>query len=76
MFLAGSVQLEVRLMPASHYFEVSGNENLTVSGKSKKCECSVLLKSIMYAHLVILTLATVPIREDFPPRKHCSEELP
>ncbi|KAM9537489.1 fatty acid synthase [Guaruba guarouba] len=29
----GSVQLEVRLMPASHYFEVSGNENLTVSGK-------------------------------------------
>ncbi|KFQ45994.1 Fatty acid synthase [Nestor notabilis] len=29
----GSVQLEVRLMPASHYFEVSGNGNLTVSGK-------------------------------------------
>ncbi|KFU85956.1 Fatty acid synthase [Chaetura pelagica] len=29
----GSVQLEVRLMPASHCFEVSGNGNLAVSGK-------------------------------------------
>ncbi|NXX35212.1 FAS synthase, partial [Nicator chloris] len=29
----GSVQLEVRLMPASHLFEVSGNGNLAVSGK-------------------------------------------
>ncbi|KAM9371273.1 fatty acid synthase [Phaethornis superciliosus] len=29
----GSVQLEVRLMPASHGFEVSGNGNLAVSGK-------------------------------------------
>uniref|UniRef100_A0A8C0C432 Fatty acid synthase n=1 Tax=Buteo japonicus TaxID=224669 RepID=A0A8C0C432_9AVES len=28
----GSVQLEVRLMPASHCFEVSGNGNLAVSG--------------------------------------------
>lgn len=33
MFLAGSVQLEVRIMPASHCFEVSGNGNLAVSGK-------------------------------------------
>lgn len=33
MLLAGSVQLEVRLMPASHCFEVSGNGNLAVSGK-------------------------------------------
>lgn len=31
--VAGSVQLEVRLMPASHSFEVSGNGNLSVSGK-------------------------------------------
>ncbi|NXL79375.1 FAS synthase, partial [Leptocoma aspasia] len=29
----GPVQLEVRLMPASHCFEVSGNGNLAVSGK-------------------------------------------
>ncbi|NWT56328.1 FAS synthase, partial [Erythrocercus mccallii] len=29
----GSVQLEVKLMPASHFFEVSGNGNLAVSGK-------------------------------------------
>ncbi|XP_066056968.1 fatty acid synthase [Chamaea fasciata] len=29
----GSVQLEVRLMPVSHFFEVSGNGNLAVSGK-------------------------------------------
>ncbi|NXK65451.1 FAS synthase, partial [Sylvietta virens] len=29
----GSVQLEVRLMPASRFFEVSGNGNLAVSGK-------------------------------------------
>ncbi|XP_019359228.1 PREDICTED: fatty acid synthase isoform X1 [Gavialis gangeticus] len=29
----GSVQLEVRLMPASHSFEVSENGNLSVSGK-------------------------------------------
>uniref|UniRef100_A0A8C6ZHS1 Fatty acid synthase n=1 Tax=Nothoprocta perdicaria TaxID=30464 RepID=A0A8C6ZHS1_NOTPE len=29
----GSTQLEVRLMPASHCFEVSGNGNLAVSGK-------------------------------------------
>ncbi|XP_044275877.1 fatty acid synthase [Varanus komodoensis] len=29
----GSVQLEVRLMPASQLFEVSGNGNLAVSGK-------------------------------------------
>ncbi|XP_035198499.1 fatty acid synthase [Oxyura jamaicensis] len=29
----GSVQLEVRIMPASHRFEVSGNGNLAVSGK-------------------------------------------
>ncbi|NXE39642.1 FAS synthase, partial [Ptilorrhoa leucosticta] len=29
----GSVQLEVRLMPASRWFEVSGNGNLSVSGK-------------------------------------------
>ncbi|NWR76452.1 FAS synthase, partial [Centropus unirufus] len=29
----GSVQLEVRLMPASRWFEVSGNGNLVVSGK-------------------------------------------
>lgn len=33
MFLTGSVQLEVRLMPASHCFEVSGNGNLAVSGE-------------------------------------------
>ncbi|NXA42880.1 FAS synthase, partial [Eudromia elegans] len=33
----GSTQLEVRLMPASHCFEVSGNGNLAVSGKSVKC---------------------------------------
>ena len=33
IFLVGSVQLEVRLMPASHCFEVSGNGNLAVSGK-------------------------------------------
>lgn len=33
MFLAGSTQLEVRIMPASHSFEVSGNGNLAVSGK-------------------------------------------
>uniref|UniRef100_A0A8C4V073 Fatty acid synthase n=1 Tax=Falco tinnunculus TaxID=100819 RepID=A0A8C4V073_FALTI len=32
----GSIQLEVRLMPASHCFEVSGNGNLAVSGKRKK----------------------------------------
>lgn len=31
--LAGSVQLEVRLMPGSQSFEVSGNGNLAVSGK-------------------------------------------
>ncbi|KAJ0060389.1 hypothetical protein NL108_010160, partial [Boleophthalmus pectinirostris] len=31
----GSVQLEVRLMPATHSFEVSENGNLTVSGKVK-----------------------------------------
>uniref|UniRef100_A0A8C3MLL2 Fatty acid synthase n=1 Tax=Geospiza parvula TaxID=87175 RepID=A0A8C3MLL2_GEOPR len=43
----GSVQLEVRLMPASRCFEVSGNGNLAVSGK-----------------------------EDFAPRKHCSEQFP
>ncbi|TRZ14389.1 hypothetical protein HGM15179_012680 [Zosterops borbonicus] len=29
----GAVQLEVRLMPVSHMFEVSGNGNLAVSGK-------------------------------------------
>ncbi|NXR52975.1 FAS synthase, partial [Hippolais icterina] len=29
----GSVQLEVKLMPASRFFEVSGNGNLAVSGK-------------------------------------------
>lgn len=33
MFLVGAVQLEVRLMPVSHMFEVSGNGNLAVSGK-------------------------------------------
>uniref|UniRef100_A0A8B9P5E4 Fatty acid synthase n=1 Tax=Apteryx owenii TaxID=8824 RepID=A0A8B9P5E4_APTOW len=35
----GSTQLEVRLMPASHCFEVSGNGNLAVSGKRVKCLC-------------------------------------
>lgn len=39
MFLVGSVQLEVKLMPASHFFEVSGNGNLAVSGKLRKCKC-------------------------------------
>uniref|UniRef100_A0A8C4V016 Fatty acid synthase n=1 Tax=Falco tinnunculus TaxID=100819 RepID=A0A8C4V016_FALTI len=34
----GSIQLEVRLMPASHCFEVSGNGNLAVSGKRKNTD--------------------------------------
>lgn len=32
--LSGSVQLEVRLMPATNKFEVSENGNLAVSGKT------------------------------------------
>uniref|UniRef100_A0A8B9PA86 Fatty acid synthase n=1 Tax=Apteryx owenii TaxID=8824 RepID=A0A8B9PA86_APTOW len=36
----GSTQLEVRLMPASHCFEVSGNGNLAVSGKRVKLDMS------------------------------------
>ncbi|NWX15444.1 FAS synthase, partial [Aegotheles bennettii] len=38
----GSVQLEVRLMPASHCFEVSGNGNLAVSGKISLLENTAL----------------------------------
>uniref|UniRef100_A0A8C0FTT8 Fatty acid synthase n=1 Tax=Bubo bubo TaxID=30461 RepID=A0A8C0FTT8_BUBBB len=38
----GSVQLEVRLMPASHCFEVSGNGNLSVSGKISLLENTAL----------------------------------
>ncbi|XP_010131413.1 PREDICTED: fatty acid synthase, partial [Buceros rhinoceros silvestris] len=38
----GSVQLEVRLMPASHCFEVSGNGNLVVSGKISLLENTAL----------------------------------
>ncbi|KFP01543.1 Fatty acid synthase [Calypte anna] len=38
----GSVQLEVRLMPASHSFEVSGNGNLAVSGKISLLENTAL----------------------------------
>lgn len=32
--LSGSVQLEVRLMPATNKFEISENGNLAVSGTS------------------------------------------
>ncbi|NXN91414.1 FAS synthase, partial [Rhinopomastus cyanomelas] len=39
---SGSVQLEVRLMPASHCFEVSGNGNLAVSGKISLLENTTL----------------------------------
>ncbi|NXJ82917.1 FAS synthase, partial [Trogon melanurus] len=38
----GPVQLEVRLMPASHSFEVSGNGNLAVSGKITLLEGTAL----------------------------------
>uniref|UniRef100_A0A8B9BZ50 Fatty acid synthase n=1 Tax=Anser brachyrhynchus TaxID=132585 RepID=A0A8B9BZ50_9AVES len=38
----GSVQLEVRIMPASHCFEVSGNGNLAVSGKISLLENDAL----------------------------------
>uniref|UniRef100_A0A8C2UFP2 Fatty acid synthase n=1 Tax=Coturnix japonica TaxID=93934 RepID=A0A8C2UFP2_COTJA len=38
----GSTQLEVRLMPASHSFEVSGNGNLAVSGKISLLESDAL----------------------------------
>ncbi|KFZ63512.1 Fatty acid synthase [Podiceps cristatus] len=38
----GSIQLEVRLMPASHCFEVSGNGNLAVSGKISLLENTAL----------------------------------
>uniref|UniRef100_A0A8B9MNP4 Fatty acid synthase n=1 Tax=Accipiter nisus TaxID=211598 RepID=A0A8B9MNP4_9AVES len=38
----GSVQLEVRLMPASRCFEVSGNGNLAVSGKISLLENTAL----------------------------------
>ncbi|NXP54355.1 FAS synthase, partial [Heliornis fulica] len=38
----GSVQLQVRLMPASHCFEVSGNGNLAVSGKISLLENTAL----------------------------------
>ncbi|KAM6245512.1 fatty acid synthase [Porphyrio hochstetteri] len=38
----GTVQLEVRLMPASHCFEVSGNGNLSVSGKISLLESTAL----------------------------------
>ncbi|EOB07192.1 Fatty acid synthase, partial [Anas platyrhynchos] len=38
----GSVQLEVRIMPASHCFEVSGNGNLAVSGKINLLENDAL----------------------------------
>ncbi|NXD84156.1 FAS synthase, partial [Halcyon senegalensis] len=38
----GSVKLEVRLMPASHCFEVSGNGNLAVSGKISLLENTAL----------------------------------
>lgn len=41
----GSVQLEVRLMPATNCFEVSENGNLAVSGKLEKC---VSLLNIVY----------------------------
>uniref|UniRef100_A0A8C4V2P9 Fatty acid synthase n=1 Tax=Falco tinnunculus TaxID=100819 RepID=A0A8C4V2P9_FALTI len=41
----GSIQLEVRLMPASHCFEVSGNGNLAVSGKISLLENSTDLKN-------------------------------
>lgn len=36
------------------------------------CIYTVLVKSIILVMIVILV--TVPFREDFPPRKHCSEE--
>ncbi|XP_065591318.1 fatty acid synthase [Cyrtonyx montezumae] len=38
----GSTQLEVRIMPASHSFEVSGNGNLAVSGKISVLENDAL----------------------------------
>uniref|UniRef100_A0A8V1ANX5 Fatty acid synthase n=1 Tax=Gallus gallus TaxID=9031 RepID=A0A8V1ANX5_CHICK len=38
----GSTQLEVRIMPASHSFEVSGNGNLAVSGKISLLENDAL----------------------------------
>ncbi|KAM9281576.1 fatty acid synthase [Morus bassanus] len=38
----GSVKLEVRLMPASNCFEVSGNGNLAVSGKISLLESTTL----------------------------------
>ncbi|NXX48511.1 FAS synthase, partial [Tricholaema leucomelas] len=38
----GSVKLEVRYMPASHCFEVSGNGNLAVSGKILLLESTAL----------------------------------
>ncbi|NWU98405.1 FAS synthase, partial [Upupa epops] len=38
----GSVQLEVRVMPISHCFEVSGNGNLAVSGKISLLENTTL----------------------------------
>lgn len=38
----GPVQLEVRLMPASHCFEVSGNGNLAVSGRISLLENTAL----------------------------------
>ncbi|XP_054249700.1 fatty acid synthase [Indicator indicator] len=38
----GSVKLEVRYMPASHCFEVSGNGNLAVSGKISLLESTAL----------------------------------
>ncbi|XP_055553792.1 fatty acid synthase [Falco cherrug] len=41
----GSIQLEVRLMPASHCFEVSGNGNLAVSGKISLLENNTDLKN-------------------------------
>lgn len=46
--VSGSVQLEVRLMPATNRFEVSENGNLSVSGEFLQTYCFEMMWLEMY----------------------------
>lgn len=71
---AGSTQLEVRLMPASHCFEVSGNGNLAVSGKWTTLAVLAYYEEFYAVYIWALTalgLYIVSVRENLPFGRNC-----